>query len=122
MFWPFAWGLTMAAYSQNLPLQSYMFALGLCGCGAFIVRSSACTINDIFDRKVDAGVGQSGLNSCQLRFIVYIERTKNRPLANGRISVTGAILYLLVQYSIGIGCFYLTLENVAYGQFALRSK
>ena len=79
MFWPFgkfccktyttftsltdsiylvAWGLTMAAYATNLPLGVYAFDLAKCLVAAFIVRSSACTINDIFDRKMDAGVGQ----------------------------------------------------------------
>jgi 4-hydroxybenzoate polyprenyltransferase len=48
----------MAAYATNLPLGVYAFDLAKCLVAAFIVRSSACTINDIFDRKMDAGVGQ----------------------------------------------------------------
>ena len=79
MFWPFgkiccktcatfislidsnysiAWGLTMCAYATNLPLKVYASDLVKCLVGAFIIRSSACTVNDIFDRKMDAGVGQ----------------------------------------------------------------
>lgn len=49
----------MAAYKINLPLTEYAVSLAKFLLGAFIVRSSACTVNDIFDRKVDAGVGQS---------------------------------------------------------------
>lgn len=53
-----AWGLTMAAFSANLQLKTYGIELLKCMLGAFILRSSACTINDIFDRKMDAGVGK----------------------------------------------------------------
>ena len=78
MFWPFgmslssmlakyflnvpwvllAWGLTMAAFATNLPLRNYAIDLLKWVVGAFIVRSSACTVNDIFDRNMDACVGQ----------------------------------------------------------------
>lgn len=64
---------------------------------AFVVRSSACTVNDIFDREIDAGV----------------ERTKNRPLASGRISVPAAIVYLMCQYAIGTWLFK-RMDHVAY--------
>lgn len=97
MFWPFAWGLTMAAYSSSLPLGNYCVDLVKCLIGAFIMRSSACTINDIFDRKMDAGV----------------ERTRNRPLASGRVSVFAATVYLLVQYGIGLVFFSLTVRGLA---------
>ncbi|KAJ3895626.1 4-hydroxybenzoate polyprenyl transferase [Lentinula edodes] len=97
MFWPFAWGLTMAAYSVKMHWTTYTFRLMQCLLSAFIIRSSACTINDIFDRKMDAGV----------------ERTKNRPLASGRISVFAATSYALMQYAIGTAWFYLTVEDLA---------
>ncbi|GLB39545.1 putative ubiA prenyltransferase family protein [Lyophyllum shimeji] len=97
MFWPFAYGLTMATYHVGLPLSRYSAELAKCLFAAFILRSSACTVNDIFDRKVDAGV----------------ERTKNRPLASGRISVLAATIYLFVQYIIGVAFFYLTVRGLA---------
>jgi len=53
-----AWGLTMAAFTTNLRLESYAIELSKYMLGAFILRSSACTINDIFDREMDAGVGE----------------------------------------------------------------
>lgn len=43
-----------------------------------------------------------------------IERTKNRPLASGRISVFAALTYVLIQYAIGIAWFYLTVEDLAW--------
>ncbi|KAF9531195.1 UbiA prenyltransferase family-domain-containing protein [Crepidotus variabilis] len=99
MFWPFAWGLTMAAYREQLPLDVYAFDLVKCLFSAFIVRSSACTINDIFDRKMDAA---------------QAERCRTRPLASGRISVFAATTYLLVQYAIGIVFFYANLRDLAF--------
>jgi 4-hydroxybenzoate polyprenyltransferase len=57
MFWPFAWGLTMAAYHTSLDLTTFWAEMFKFLIAAFIVRGSACTINDIFDRDFDAGVG-----------------------------------------------------------------
>ena len=48
----------MAAFTTNLRLKTYGIELAKYMLGAFILRSSACTINDIFDRKMDAGVGE----------------------------------------------------------------
>ncbi|KAJ7144525.1 UbiA prenyltransferase family [Mycena epipterygia] len=98
MFWPFAWGLTMAAFHMQLSLGVYALHLGKALIGAFLLRSSACTINDIFDRDMDAGV----------------ERTKNRPLASGRVSVCAATLYLLMQYALGVAFFYFTEHGITY--------
>jgi heme O synthase-like polyprenyltransferase len=74
MFWPFgkrqryfltllssqpklAWGLTMAAYHTSLDLQTFWTEMLKFLIASFLVRGSACTINDIFDRNFDAGVG-----------------------------------------------------------------
>ncbi|KAK7055820.1 mitochondrial 4-hydroxybenzoate polyprenyltransferase [Favolaschia claudopus] len=97
IFWPFAWGLTMAAYKTALPLDAYVANLGKALIAAFLLRSSACTINDIFDREMDAGV----------------ERTKHRPVASGRVSVKAAVVYLLVQYVLGVAFFYFTEHGLA---------
>ncbi|TFY80858.1 hypothetical protein EWM64_g3156 [Hericium alpestre] len=97
MFWPFAWGLTLAAYHTELPLSKYWPELARSVFAAFIVRSSACTINDIFDREFDAGV----------------ERTKNRPLASGRVSVFAAWVWLIVQYLVGVAVYF-SYNHVAF--------
>ena len=49
----------MAAFKINLPLASYSVEIVKCFMGAFILRSSACTVNDIIDRNMDAGVGMN---------------------------------------------------------------
>ncbi|KAJ7137444.1 4-hydroxybenzoate polyprenyl transferase [Mycena crocata] len=97
MFWPFIWGLTMGAYTIGLPLNEYFIRVGRSFVAAFLMRGSACTINDIFDRKMDAGV----------------ERCKTRPLASGRISVLAATLYLLAQYAAGVAFLYYTETGLA---------
>ncbi|KAF7303455.1 4-hydroxybenzoate polyprenyltransferase, mitochondrial [Mycena indigotica] len=98
MFWPFAWGLTLAAYATHTPLVVYTHGLGKSLVAAFLLRSSACTVNDIFDRDMDAGVA----------------RTKGRPLPSGRISVHAACWYLLIQYILGFSFFYFTTSGLAF--------
>jgi 4-hydroxybenzoate polyprenyltransferase len=48
----------MAAYKMKLPVNTFILDIIKSFCAAFIIRASACTVNDIFDRKMDAGVGQ----------------------------------------------------------------
>lgn len=43
--------------------------------------------------------------------VMTAERTKNRPLASGRLSVFAATVFLFIQYFIGIVFFYFTLET-----------
>ena len=52
----------MAAYRMELSIDAYLLNLIKCFCAAFIVRASACTVNDIFDRRMDAGVGESDVS------------------------------------------------------------
>jgi len=80
----------MAAYSRQMEISDYGALLVKISTATIIYQSSGCTINDILDRKFDASV----------------ERTKNRPIASGRISVTGATIFLILQYIVGIFCFY----------------
>lgn len=61
--------------------------LVLFGVGSVLLRGAGCIINDLWDRKIDA----------------LVERTKNRPLASGAVSVTKAVTFLGVILSIGLG-------------------
>ena len=79
LFWPCAWGLTLA-YDFNYSLNNYFFYLILFFLGSVLMRSAGCIVNDILDRKFDAKVF----------------RTKNRPIASRKISVSLAIFYSLV--------------------------
>jgi len=76
LFWPCAWGLTLAYdFSQNL--IDYLFYLILFFLGAVLMRSAGCIVNDILDKEFDSKVF----------------RTKNRPIASGKVSIKLAIFY-----------------------------
>ncbi len=53
--------------------------------GAFVMRSAGCIINDILDIDIDR----------------QVERTKSRPIANGEISITRALILLAILLLIG---------------------
>ena len=76
LFWPCAWGLTIAYNFQNR-LDLYFFYIVLFFLGSVLMRSAGCIVNDIFDKDFDKKV----------------LRTKNRPIASGRITVNVAIIY-----------------------------
>ncbi|KAF9586221.1 Para-hydroxybenzoate--polyprenyltransferase, mitochondrial precursor (PHB:polyprenyltransferase) [Lunasporangiospora selenospora] len=86
LFWPCAWGITMASYGAHLPLSSTLYMIGLFGTGAVIMRGAGCTINDLWDRNIDKKV----------------ERTKVRPLASGAVSPAQAVTFLGLQLSAGL--------------------
>jgi len=78
LFWPCAWGLTLAYdFSQNL--INYLFYLILFFLGAVLMRSAGCIVNDILDKEFDSKVF----------------RTKDRPIASGKVSIKLAIFYSL---------------------------
>lgn len=62
------WGLTMAAFSRKLAFPDYGVLLLKTSFTAFIMRSSACTINDILDQKFDASVGEFIFGTCQVDY------------------------------------------------------
>ena len=79
LFWPCAWGLTLV-YNFSESLDKYFFYLILFFLGAILMRSAGCIINDILDRKFDKKVS----------------RTKNRPIASGKISINRSLVYVLI--------------------------
>jgi len=79
LFWPCIWGLTIV-YDFNSNLFNYFFFASLFLAGSILMRSAGCIVNDIVDKNFDAKV----------------ERTKNRPIASGKISLKLAIFYSCV--------------------------
>ena len=82
LFWPCLWGLTLGNdFNENnfLYLKYIIYFLS----GSILMRSAGCIVNDIFDRKYD----------------ILVERTKNRPIASGKISVKLALLYVFILCS-----------------------
>ena len=82
LFWPCLWGLTLSNdfSGDNLQYVTYLFYFFL---GAVLMRSAGCIVNDILDRKYD----------------ILVERTKNRPIASGKISINLALIYVIILCS-----------------------
>jgi len=79
LFWPCAWGLTLVFdFSNNLEL--YIFYLLLFFLGSVLMRSAGCIVNDVVDKEFDKKVS----------------RTKNRPIASGKISVSLGLFYAII--------------------------
>jgi 4-hydroxybenzoate polyprenyltransferase len=85
LFWPCAWGLTLA-YNFSNSLNNYFFYLTLFFLGSILMRSAGCIMNDIFDREIDKKV----------------LRTKNRPIASGRISIKLGLTYVVFLCSLAL--------------------
>ena len=83
LFWPCLWGLTLS-YNFNLSLNLFFFYGLLFFSGSVLMRSAGCIVNDISDKNFDK----------------LVERTKNRHIASGKISVKLAIIYSAVLCSI----------------------
>jgi 4-hydroxybenzoate polyprenyltransferase len=79
LFWPCAWGLTLG-YDFSNNLNNYFFYLLLFFLGSVLMRSAGCIVNDILDKEFDKKVS----------------RTKDRPIASGKISVKLGITYALI--------------------------
>ena len=79
LFWPCAWGLTLA-YDFTSNYDLYFFYLFLFFLGSVFMRSAGCIINDIADKKFDQKVS----------------RTKNRPIASGKISNILGLVYAAI--------------------------
>ena len=79
LFWPCAWGLTIAYDFQN-GFEDYILYIFLFFSGSVLMRSAGCIVNDVVDKNYDQKV----------------ERTKNRPLASNKISVRSALVIALI--------------------------
>ncbi len=83
---PAFWSL---ALGHGTLYQAFLFTVG-----AVLMRSAGCTINDMWDRKIDA----------------QVERTQSRPLASGALSLREAFIFL---------CFLLLAGLLVLIQFSL---
>ena len=85
LFWPCSWSLAYA-YSINQNLNLFLYYLMLFFFGSVLMRSAGCIFNDIVDKDYDKKV----------------ERTKRRPIASRRISVTKSFFYVVVLCLIAL--------------------
>ena len=83
LFWPCIWGLTIA-YNFSSNIQFFIKYALLFFLGAILMRSAGCILNDIVDKNFDSKV----------------ERTKNRPIASGNVSIKLGFFYVLILCGI----------------------
>jgi 4-hydroxybenzoate polyprenyltransferase len=69
--WPTLWGLWLSGLGRPDFMVLWVFVIGL-----ILMRSAGCVVNDYADRHFDP----------------HVERTKNRPLAAGRVSEKEALI------------------------------
>jgi 4-hydroxybenzoate polyprenyltransferase len=96
LFWPCSWGLTLA-YDFSNNLNNYFFYLTLFFLGSVLMRSAGCIVNDILDKEFDKKVS----------------RTKDRPIASGKISIK-----LGLTYSVFL-CFLALLVLLNFNTFTI---
>ena len=96
LFWPCIWGLTIA-YNFNSNLLNYFFYSFLFLAGSILMRSAGCIVNDIADKNFDKKV----------------ERTKDRPIASGKVSVKLAFIYSVIL------CFIAFLVLINFNKFTI---
>lgn len=81
LLWPTLWALWIAGNGRpNISIVIIFIA------GVFIMRSAGCVINDIADRKIDP----------------HVTRTKDRPLAAGRMQLKEAISLFIILCVIAL--------------------
>lgn len=96
LLWPTLWALWIASHGKPSSTLVFIFVLGV-----IVMRSLGCLINDIVDRNIDK----------------HVERTRNRPITSGAVSLLEAIiisivLSVLALYLVSfltINCFYLAI-------------
>ena len=80
LYWPCAWSVALAGVASRWDLLLWLLL------GAFAMRSAGCIYNDIVDRDLDRKV----------------ERTRLRPLASGRVSMTAAWALIGILCAVGL--------------------
>lgn len=91
---PCWWGLGLAILADGQFALHDVWIFVSCAIGAFLMRGAGCTWNDITDRKIDGAV----------------ERTRSRPIPSGQVTVTQAIIWMVLQ--AGIAALILFSYNV----------
>ena len=86
LLWPALWSLWLSTGSWP-PIQLLLVFVG----GVVVMRSAGCVMNDIADRNIDP----------------FVERTKNRPLATGAMTVKQAWILFILLISVA---FFLVLQ------------
>jgi len=89
LLWPCLWALWLSANGHPNEKVFIVFVFGV-----FLTRSAGCVINDFADRKLD----------------VHVQRTRDRPMASGEVSVPEALALFAALALIAFG-LVLTLDK-----------
>lgn len=81
LLWPSLWALALASGGRPDWQLVAIFTTG-----AFLMRSAGCVINDIADRRIDP----------------LVERTRTRPLADGRLGVGTALVVFALLVGVSL--------------------
>ena len=92
---PIGWWLLLLPSCWVIPIGapsiiSMWWLMALFLAGAIITRAAGCIINDLWDRRLDQ----------------QVERTQQRPLASGAVSVGAAFKFLGILGAIGLGILW----------------
>ena len=96
LFWPCIWGLTLS-FNFDLSLNIFIYYGFLFFSGSVLMRSAGCIVNDIYDKNFDR----------------LVERTRERPIASGKISTKLGIIYA------GILCAIAFLVLINFNKFTI---
>ena len=96
LFWPCSWGLTLA-YDFSNSFYIYFCYLILFFLGSVLMRSAGCIVNDILDKDFDK----------------QVSRTKDRPIASGKISIKLGLIYVIFL------CFLALLILLSFNTFTI---
>ena len=91
LLWPTLWALWIAGAGEPDPQVVLVFVAGV-----FVMRSAGCVMNDFADRKIDP----------------HVQRTRNRPIASGRVTPREALGVFAVLCLVALG-LVLTLNRLA---------
>ena len=91
LLWPTLWALWIAGAGKPDPGIVLVFVAGV-----FVMRSAGCVINDYADRGIDP----------------HVRRTKDRPIASGRVKPREALVLFAALCLMGFG-LVLTLNGLA---------
>ncbi len=87
LLWPTLWALWIAGDGSPSAKNILIFCTGV-----VLMRAAGCIMNDVADRGFDP----------------HVERTRNRPLASGELTVRQAILAFIVLMLLAFGLVLMT--------------
>ncbi len=97
--WPTLWGLWLSSLGKPDFMVLWVFIIG-----TVLMRSAGCVVNDYADRNFDP----------------HVERTKNRPLAAGRVSTKEALI-LAGVLALSAFLLILPLQNLLLIQLSVAA-